>query len=402
MGLFRQHFRQWWQLPRQVGDRSEHRSVTFLELFYDLVYVVLIAQIAHSLAGHVDLAHVGQFVFLFIIVWWSWFNGMSFHDLHGNNDIRTRVFTFIQMICVAGMAAFVHHAMEETSVPFALAYGAFQLTLTFLWWRVGVHDRKHRVLSKPYAFAFLITSLLFLGSVFVPLGIRSYMWGSSVFIALLLPIMTFNRGRNNPTIQKELDKLIIVSPSTVERFGLFTIIVLGEVVVGVVSGLRDHHHLTWEIAAVALIGILIAAGLWWVYFDFISHRIPIAKSSKVVSWMYLHLPLTAAIAAVGSTLLNVTQGTGGELPPEVKWLMVTSVAVVLLSVGLLIRTLKQAHRLPKVHAMGSRIMLVSTPLTALLGLLTISGVGLLGLVFLILLFPVFYGLKTWLKEVVDK
>ena len=273
MGLLKRHFRRWWQTPSQIGDRSQHRSVTFLELFYDLVYVVLIAQIAHSLAAHVDLAHVGQFVFLFIIVWWSWFNGMSYHDLHGNDDIRTRVFTFIQMICVAGMAAFAHHAMDETSVPFAFAYGAFQLTLTFLWWRVGVHDRAHRVLSNPYALAFLITSLLFIGSVFVPLEIRPYMWGSSVLIALLLPIVTFNRGRNNPTIQKELDKLIIVSPSTVERFGLFTIIVLGEVVVGVVSGLSDHHHLRWEIGAVALIGILIAAGLWWVYFDFVSHRI---------------------------------------------------------------------------------------------------------------------------------
>ena len=73
------------------------RSVTFLELFYDLVYVVLIAQLAHALSEHVDLKGIFGFAFLFIIVWWAWLNGASYHDYHGNNDIRSRVFTFLQM-----------------------------------------------------------------------------------------------------------------------------------------------------------------------------------------------------------------------------------------------------------------------------------------------------------------
>ena len=118
--------------------------------------------------------------------------------------------------------------------------------------------------------------------------------------------------------------------------------------------------------------------------------------------MYLHLPLTAAIAAVGSALLNVTRDSGGALPLEVKWLLVSSVAIVLLCVGLLIRTLKQEQRFAKVHATGSWIMLLSAPLTVVLGFLKVPSVGLLILVILILLFPVYYGLKTWLKEVVDE
>lgn len=101
MNEIRRTFRHWWQVPRRASDRAEDRTVSFLELFYDLVYVVLIAQIAHALAAHVDLAGFGQFVFLFIIVWWAWLNGTLYHDLHGNNDIRTRVFTFLQMFGVA-------------------------------------------------------------------------------------------------------------------------------------------------------------------------------------------------------------------------------------------------------------------------------------------------------------
>ena len=106
MSALRQNFRHWWQPPKRLADREAERSVTFLELFYDLVYVVIIAELAHALAGNVSWTSVGQFAFLFAIVWWAWLNGSLYHDLHGNNDIRTRVFTFLQMGSVAAMAAF--------------------------------------------------------------------------------------------------------------------------------------------------------------------------------------------------------------------------------------------------------------------------------------------------------
>ena len=101
MAIIIRRFRDWWQPPRKAGHRLEHRQVTFLELFYDLVYVVLITQLSHDLAGHIGWQRLAGFAFLFIIVWWAWFNGTSYHDLHGNNDICTRFFTFLQMLSVA-------------------------------------------------------------------------------------------------------------------------------------------------------------------------------------------------------------------------------------------------------------------------------------------------------------
>ena len=65
MDLLKQYFRTWWQPPRPISDQPEHRSVSFLELFYDLVYVVLIAQLAHGLAEHPDIIHVIHYFFLF-------------------------------------------------------------------------------------------------------------------------------------------------------------------------------------------------------------------------------------------------------------------------------------------------------------------------------------------------
>ena len=402
MRIFKQHVRRWWQYPREIGDRSEHRAVSFLELFYDLVYVVLIAELAHGLAVHLDWKHLGEYFFLFIIVWWSWFNGMSYHDLHGNNDVRTRVFTFIQMICVAAMAAFAHGAMGDTSVPFALAYSAFQLTLAFLWWRAGVHNPVHQRISNPYSFAFLLTAALFIISVFLPQPVRSYLWTVPVLISITLPAAMFWLGRYDETAKRELDRIRIVSPSMVERFGLFTIIVLGEVVVGVVSGLGNHHHLTWLVGGVAFMGMLIAASLWWVYFDFISYRIPKPATKSVTSWTYLHLPLTAAIAAVGAAILNVIELSPEPLTESARWLLIGSVGVTLLCVALMLFTIQITAEHHPAYIAGGRAMLFSLIPLLLLGSTPLPTIVLLLLVIVVLLVTVYYGLRAWLELMVSQ
>ena len=111
-GLF-STFRIWWQPPAKLGERPEHRQASFLELFYDLVYVVIISQWSHRLVHHRNWTGVGHFAFLFVIVWWAWHNDSLYHDLHGNDDIRTRTFTFLQMFSVVAMAVFAHNTLEE-------------------------------------------------------------------------------------------------------------------------------------------------------------------------------------------------------------------------------------------------------------------------------------------------
>ena len=87
-------FRRLWQPPGRYEDRATDRRVTFLELFFDLVFVVVISQLAHRLAAHPSWSGVGWFVFLFYAVWSSWLNGTLYHDLHTTNDLSVRVFTF--------------------------------------------------------------------------------------------------------------------------------------------------------------------------------------------------------------------------------------------------------------------------------------------------------------------
>jgi len=388
-------FRRWWQPPRPASNRPQERRVTFLELFYDLVYVVIIAEISHTLAEDMSFAGIGIFSFLFIIAWWAWLNGALYHDLHGNNDIRTRAFTFLQMLTVAAMAIFAHNAFGEGSVGFALSYAAYHLILTWLWWRTGFYDPNHRPLSRPYSITFLLTSVLFILSIFVPPLWRFIMWVLALLVDLvLLILLTTNRSM---VIQEAIGRLVLISSSVVERFGLFTIIVLGEVIVGVVSGVAELSHLSWLAGSSGLFGMMIAIGLWWIYFDFVSGRLPQPRMSKSLGWIYLHLPVTMGIAAIGASILNVVEHAGEPLPAEVRWLLVGSIAVVLTSISLILKCLNIPESQRVIYRTGARVTFIAGILAILSGLTPIGTLSLLLTLNVLLLAPVFYGILIWIK-----
>ena len=395
MSLIRRNFRRWWQVPRNISDRLDHRQVTFLELFYDLVYVVLIAELTHALATDVNGKTLLNFAFLFVIVWWAWLNGTVYHDIHGNNDIRTRVFTFLQMLTVAAMAIFAHDAFGETSAGFAISYAAFQLILGYLWWRTGVYDDNHRPVTIPYIIAFTVTTLLFFISAFVPAPLRFYMWGIAVLISVVLPILVLGGGSNNPAIQAQLELSRTPTASLVERFGLITIIVLGEVIVAVVQGVAGHHHLTLEVGLIGGMGMLIAIGLWWLYFDFVSHRRP----GTLILWTYAHLPVTAGIAAIGAATLNVVEHAGEGLPTAVRWLLVGAIAVTLAGITLLIHTLHDTETDPRIHRTGQYVTILMAVAIVALGLSNLQTIPLLIVLIVLLLTPIFFGFLSWLHGV---
>src|SRR5690349_13150855 len=95
---------QWWQPPRLIfADDEEERRVSWLELFYDLVFVVVISQLSHYLAEHVSLAGALSFGLLFVPVWWVWIGGTIYNARFETPDISYRVATLAQMLPVAAM-----------------------------------------------------------------------------------------------------------------------------------------------------------------------------------------------------------------------------------------------------------------------------------------------------------
>jgi hypothetical protein len=130
-------------------------------------------------------------------------------------------------------------------------------------------------------------------------------------------------------IPGELESAVAVTDSLIERFGLFVIIVLGDTVTGVVSGLTSDPTDARKLV-VGLVCVLVGFGAWWTYFDFVGHHPPRNIRTSVVTWLVGHLPIGAAIAAMGATMpVLVTHAREHRTAAAPAWMMCVSAAVVL-------------------------------------------------------------------------
>jgi low temperature requirement protein LtrA len=128
------------QAPRPHGDVVRERTVGPLELFFDLVVVVLVAQAARRLASHLSAHELYQFSVVFTLVWIAWLNGTLLHELHGREDARSRNVFLGQILLLVPLAAFMPQAGGAHGRAFAVNAGLLFLLIGFLWWRAGRGD----------------------------------------------------------------------------------------------------------------------------------------------------------------------------------------------------------------------------------------------------------------------
>jgi len=255
----------WWGAPKKFDSVVKERRISWLELFFDLVYVIAIARITHHLSGHISISGFLEYVFLFMLIFWGWLNGSLYHDLHGNEGLRTRLMTLWQMMIIAAFAIAIDHSEGKSYFNITIVFMIMQLYIIYLWWSVGFYDRAHRKYNLPYTILFLLS--------FVFMGLSLVL--SQDWLKILVPlIILFNYSP--PFIAHRLLRRasldLDLSSSMSERLGLFTIIVFGEVVLGVVNGistLNVSDLYTWLKFAFA---ITIVFALWWLFFTMTSNR----------------------------------------------------------------------------------------------------------------------------------
>ena len=324
----------WWQPPRRHGEHDGSRSVTFLELFYDLVFVVLVAQAAHTLAHHITWQGVGEFVVVFALIWIAWLNGTLYQDLHGREDGRSRVAIFVQMMVIAPLAVFTPHATGADSTEFAITYCLLTLVIMWLWWSVRrVDDPKYHDLTAGYIGGQALAVAIMLGSLLLPEAHRVLAWTGFVIVFVVSTLLMTRADRDE-------DELVLRGyHSTTERFGLFTIIVLGEVIVGIVAGMSEAER-TGQMLAAGVLGMVLAFGVWWTYFDFVGGRLPAHRPKLVVRWTLLHLPVTMSITALGAGVVSLIEHAADSHTPEpTSWLVAGSLALAVVALCLLYPTL---------------------------------------------------------------
>lgn len=382
----------WWQVPQLRTDEDEHRDrrASWLELFFDLVFVVVIAELAHHLSEHVTLQGLAEYVLLFIPVWWTWIGGTFYTERFETSDVSYRIFTFLQMLPVAAMAIFAHEGLQYSSA-FALSYAASRVIIIFLWLRAGVHAPSFRPVTNRYAVGFSISVLLFIVSVFVPAPFRYALWIVALAIDLLTPIATLK-------LQARLPRL---STSRLpERFGLFVIIVLGEAIIGVVQGLAEQPDISWSTALVGLLGMALVFGLWWIYFDFIARRSPNFGGWWSLFWNYLHLPLVMSIAAVGAAIQNILLLETEIDKAAVFLLLGGAIASALLTMGLIELSLRRDPQEPTDHRISVSLKLAAGAVALGLGFWgsTLGPIGFLFALLPLLLVQMIYGAYTWFQQ----
>jgi low temperature requirement protein LtrA len=137
---------------------------------------------------------------------------------------------------------------------------------------------------------------------------------------------------------------LAITDALTERFGLLTIIVLGETLTGVVQGLAGQP-VSGMTLSVGLVAVVVGFGAWWTYFDFAGHRHTRPEPTAALQWMVSHLPLTAAIAAMGAAMVSlVHHAHDSRTPAATAWILCAGTAVVLGATMLISATLQAWHR----------------------------------------------------------
>ena len=169
----RGRFKRWfWRPPRAHGETIADRQVSFLELFYDLVYVAVIGQAAHHLAEHVTVRGLAEFAVVFALIWIAWINGSLYLELHGREDGRTRSIVFVQMGILVLLAVFTADAAGGSGRAFAVVYAAFLVVQTWLWYTVRRQDRRDHpeflAVTGGYVVGMGVSAAVILASAFLP------------------------------------------------------------------------------------------------------------------------------------------------------------------------------------------------------------------------------------------
>jgi low temperature requirement protein LtrA len=294
-----------------------------LELFYDLAVVVLIAQDARHLAGHLTWGGLGEFVVLFTLIWIAWANGSLYHELHGHEDSRSRSTFLLQILLLTAMGACIPQAGGRRGAAFAVAAAVLFAVLAVLWLLAARGDRpEYRRPSRQYVTGTAATALLLASTALLPASARIPAWGliDVVYLAGFATVLLTTEARA---------ATLTITDSLIDRFGTLIIIVLGEIVTGVVAGLasRPISPLTFS---VGLAAVVVGFGAWWTYFDFAGRRPPRPEPAATLQWMFGHLPLTAAIAAMGAAMVTlVDHAHDGRTPAATAWVLCAGAAIVL-------------------------------------------------------------------------
>ncbi|MFE4915308.1 low temperature requirement protein A [Streptomyces sp. NPDC056652] len=325
---------------RRMTARSRaeaHRAATPLELFFDLCFVVAVAQagvrLVHALAeGHTATGLIG-YLFVFWGVWWAWMNFTWFASAYDCDDVPYRIATLVQISGVLIYAAGVPRAfVDDDWTITVIGYLVMRVALTAQWLRAAVSEAPGspaRRTDLRYATGLVLCQAAWVALLAAPHSLKHWLFLIVVAAELLVPVIA-EWSHQTPWHPHHI----------AERYGLFTLIVLGETMsaatIAVQSAL-DEHDVLRELLPIAAGGILIVFAAWWIYFAVPAHE-RLTGNRQAIPWGYGHFVIFGSAAAIGAGVeVAVEQAVGkAHIPTTAASAAVTvPAALFLLTVWLL-------------------------------------------------------------------
>lgn len=294
--------------PRDPHE--QHRAATPLELLFDLVTVIAIASAAaglhHALAAGHATEGIFKFLGAFFAIWWAWMNYTWLASAYDNDDALFRLLTMVVMAgsltVAAGVAAFF---ATNSLLILIIGYVVMRLAVVVLWLRAAHGDPARRKTARTYAIGITLVQLYWISLMpLQPLPVGWLIAALALGWVLELAVPAIAEGNGVTPWHRH---------HIMERYGLLTIIVLGETLLAAATALTHSagDHFDIRFVHIALSALIITLAMWWLYFSREEH-LPKVNLSHALTWGYGHAPLFAAGAAVGAGFAVLVDVVGGH------------------------------------------------------------------------------------------
>ena len=347
-----------------LDPRSAHRVSSPLELLFDLVFVVAVSQASSTLHHLIVDDHIGQgvlaYLMVFFSVWWAWMNFTWFASAYDTDDWLYRVMTIAQMGGVLVLAAGVQSAMLDFDFStVTLGYVIMRLAMVGQWLRLAISDPASRPTAVRFAIGISAVQVLWVARLATDDVVQFWSFFVLMIAEFAVPLWA-EHGRPTPWHPHHI----------AERFGLFTLILLGESLLAsanaMIDALSEGEHVG-ELLGLAASGIVITATIWWIYFSREqAHRLRTPRDG--FTFGYFHYVLFAAVGAVSAGVeveIDDVAGVAHISGAAAGLALTLPLAIFLVTVWAVL--LRHA-----VSVVASAIVLVAAVLVALGGLLPIG------------------------------
>jgi low temperature requirement protein LtrA len=334
-----------WRTPmrgRPVDE--EHRVATPLELLFDLTFVVAVAQVAAELAHGIAEGKVGDsllgYLMVFFAIWWAWMNFTWFASAYDTDDVPYRLLTLVQMAGVLVFAAGIHDAFgSQDFLTGTIGYVIMRVAMLAQWARAARADPEHRQTAHRFVLGIAVVQVGWVLRLLLPHDAGLAAFWLLVVAELAVPVWA------------ERARMTAWHPHHIaERYGLFTIIVLGECVLAANVALQvvvEDTGWDFDLLLVGGGGLGLLFALWWMYFLKEAGEGLARRRELGFVWGYGHYAIFGSLAALGAGLEVTVEAVSHHVEASdqlVAMAVVVPVALYLATVWLLHAPLGEGYR----------------------------------------------------------